>query len=694
MRNMFIHPKKNLPSPPTVSIQQSLASHDSHSAAPDLELRSHQLRYLSDDSDLEGSESDISDDEITTSAPTSSTRLPAVPAFKRRKLDVPLHELRRLRQEQHLEELKGALAAIEKLLKSKKTAFIGGPNGLQAKRARSIQSYLMMVVKKGRLSIDASKRAAESHGFTAEWGGRQVRCWTRLWVSERKLPESLQGRHAKVYSLLSDPAIAAELRAYVRSNKWAINPEKLVQFSQNKLIPAEADKYLKHIIDEEMPLGLKRYMELEIFPRIHLKVGHGISLNTARRWLRQEGFRYLKHRKGLYFDGHDRPDVVDYRQNHFILMMKSYEHRFVRYVVGDVDTEVVAHPHNFVERRLVLCAHDEMTAQANDAVDQYWVFEDEFRLRKKGAGRGLHRSDVICSTVGHLVDAGESLEYGKNYDGYWRGENFCTQVCKIVFVLQLGVECRSDSPYTQLKEKIIPAFEQAHGPGYQALFLIDNSQGHAAYAEDALLVSRMNINPGGKQARMRNGWFISNGIRIEQEMMFSTNHPEHPGEPKGIKTILMERGLYQVSLRSKCKGKCESHATNCCNKRILELQPDFKEQKSLVQEIIDSAGHLCIFLPKFHCELNFIEFFWGRVKKYLRDHCDCTFETLKENMPRALASVELRSIHLWEHRTHRWINAYQSGLGTKDAQLKVQQFSSTKYKSHRRVPETVAQLFD
>ncbi|OAX30637.1 hypothetical protein K503DRAFT_705005 [Rhizopogon vinicolor AM-OR11-026] len=113
----------------------------------------------------------------------------------------------------------------------------------------------------------------------------------------------------------------------------------------------------------------------------------------------------------------------------------------------------------------------------------------------------------------------------------------------------------------------------------------------------------------------------------------------------------------------------------------------FKEQKSLVQEIIERAGHLCIFLPKFHCELNFIEFFWGRVKKYLRDHCDCTFETLKESMPRALASVELRSIRLWEHRTHRWIDAYQSGLGTKDAQLKIRQFSSTKYKSHRRIPE-------
>ena len=35
-----------------------------------------------------------------------------------------------------------------------------------------------------------------------------------------------------------------------------------------------------------------------------------------------------------------------------------------------------------------------------------------------------------------------------------------------------------------------------------------------------------------------------------------------------------------------------------------------------------------------------------------------------------------------------------SGLETKEAQVQVQKFSSTKYKSHRRVPESVAQHFD
>jgi hypothetical protein len=123
-------------------------------------------------------------------------------------------------------------------------------------------------------------------------------------------------------------------------------------------------------------------------------------------------------------------------------------------------------------------------------------------------------------------------------------------------------------------------------------------------------------------------------------------------------------------------------------------QPDFREQRSLVQEVIEAAGHLCIFLPKFHCELNFIEFFWGAVKKYLRDNCDYTFDTLKENLPKALASVDVKTIRKWEHRTMRWLDAYSSGKGTKEAQLHVKQFSSRKYTSHRRIPESIATLMD
>jgi hypothetical protein len=135
---------------------------------------------------------------------------------------------------------------------------------------------------------------------------------------------------------------------------------------------------------------------------------------------------------------------------------------------------------------------------------------------------------------------------------------------------------------------------------------------------------------------------------------------------------------------------CEPEAKDCCARRILDLQPDFQEQKSLVQEVIEATGHLCIFLPKFHCELNFIEFFWGAVKRYLREHCDCTYETLKTNMLPALESVSMETIRKWEHWMYRWMNAYRDGLDAKDAQFKVKEFSSRVYKSHRRVPNTLS----
>ncbi|OBZ73966.1 hypothetical protein A0H81_06580 [Grifola frondosa] len=529
-----------------------------------------------------------------------------------------------------------------------------------------------MILRNDRSAIDASECAAESQGFAAQWG-RMVRQWVRRWVDKRELPVSFKGRHVKVFTLLSDPIICAELRSYVRSNKWSMDPEKLAQFTEKRMIPAIAEEYLRRVVNVEMPHGLKKYLEVELFPRIHMKVGKGISIRTARRWLHREGFRYIEHKKSLYYDGHDRPDVVKYRQEIFLPAMAEHQRHLVEYVIGDVSTEVKK-PLYCMERPLVLVAHDEMTSQANDGKKKSWVLEGEHPLKKKGVGRGIHQSDVICSTVGWLKEASQTLEYGKNYEGYWNGELFVKQIV----------------------EKIIPAFENAHGPGYQALIMVDNSQGHSAYAVDALLASRMNLRPGGKQPRMRDGWYMKDGQQVPQSMTFPPDHPNFPDTPKGMKQVLIEHGLWTPKLRMQCRdGKCpDLDSTTCCAKRILECQPDFMEQRSLVQEVIEAAGHLCIFLPKFHCELNFIEFFWGAVKRYLRENCDYTFPTLQANLPIALASVGVELIRKWEHRMKRWMDAYRDRLSVKDAQLRVREFGTKRYKSHRRIPETLARQLD
>jgi hypothetical protein len=130
----------------------------------------------------------------------------------------------------------------------------------------------------------------------------------------------------------------------------------------------------------------------------------------------------------VYFDGHKRAEVVAYCQNVFLLQMEKYFPCMVHYIMGDVNKESDLEPPNYVEKRLVLVAQDEMTAQANNSAPKSWVLGNDHRLRKKGPGRGLHQSDVICSTVGWLEGASQTLEYGKNYDGYWTGEMFVAQL--------------------------------------------------------------------------------------------------------------------------------------------------------------------------------------------------------------------------------------------------------------------------
>ena len=58
---------------------------------------------------------------------------------------------------------------------------------------------------------------------------------------------------------------------------------------------------------------------------------------------------------------------------------------------------------------------------------------------------------------------------------------------------------------------------------------------------------------------------------------------------------------------------------------MLSTQPDFSSECSALQHAVETPvmiegvrclRHLCFFLPKFHCELNWIERMWGASKAY------------------------------------------------------------------------------
>lgn len=78
-------------------------------------------------------------------------------------------------------------------------------------------------------------------------------------------------------------------------------------------------------------------------------------------------------------------------------------------------------------------------------------------------------------------------------------------------------------------------------------------------------------------------------------------------EAKGLKAVLEERGFDVSNLRAKCSPVCPFENTNCCMAHLLSHQHDFTNQISMLEALITKAGHLCLFLPKFHCDLNPIE---------------------------------------------------------------------------------------
>ena len=44
--------------------------------------------------------------------------------------------------------------------------------------------------------------------------------------------------------------------------------------------------------------------------------------------------------------------------------------------------------------------------------------------------------------------------------------------------------------------------------------------------------------------------------------------------------------------------------------------------RSRLQERVEDAGHISLFYPKFHCEPNWNEYYWGSYKHLTRKHCN------------------------------------------------------------------------
>lgn len=182
-------------------------------------------------------------------------------------------------------------------------------------------------------------------------------------------------------------------------------------------------------------------------------------------------------------------------------------------------------------------------------------------------------------------------------------------------------------------------------PGAIGLFAFDNATTHQKRADDALSARYMPKNPGWNSQNAPKNCMRSARLPdgSPQSLYFSSDHPTYPGQFKGMAQILTERNIDIRGKLSQCTNfKCADLNASCCCRRILFNQPDFQEQKSALQEYIESRGHKAIFYPKYHCELNFIEQCWGRAKYYYRMLPRTSNEKeMEENVISSLDSIPL-----------------------------------------------------
>src|SRR5260370_20976423 len=93
-----------------------------------------------------------------------------------------------------------------------------------------------------------------------------------------------------------------------------------------------------------------------------------ISLRTGQRWLKTMGYCWKREKKGQYSDGHEREDVVKYRQHVFLPAMAKYGETTRKW---NEDGEVITEPNT--GRHTIVWFHDKLIFYAHDRRKNCWV---------------------------------------------------------------------------------------------------------------------------------------------------------------------------------------------------------------------------------------------------------------------------------------------------------------------------------
>ncbi|KAJ7498272.1 hypothetical protein B0H11DRAFT_1713093 [Mycena galericulata] len=209
------------------------------------------------------------------------------------------------------------------------------------------------------------------------WLARKIREWAINFCKDKKnIPSHMYGRFNS--SVIADEDIAGDIHLHLQS--------------LGKFVSAKA---------------IVRYVATPEF-QARLRVKRKISIRTAQSWMKKMGYRWKKEPRGMYSDGHEREDVVYYRQNVFLPRWRALQARARHYnsYHTELEIEIDAGMRAWMssdKRIVVIWVHDESTFYANDRRDLRWVHESEkASIKPKGEGASQMVGDFVSDTYGWM----------------------------------------------------------------------------------------------------------------------------------------------------------------------------------------------------------------------------------------------------------------------------------------------------
>jgi hypothetical protein len=215
---------------------------------------------------------------------------------------------------------------------------------LQINQLLILRNFATLCLK-GYQTIAASFEIARQwHEKDGTHFTRKVRSLARHYQLFEQLPQEKRGGVRKGRTLLLDETMRSAARDWLASQKTG----------------------------EVTPRRFQHALNNEILPSLNISLKNPLCERTASRWLIRLGWRMTTIRKGVYMDGHEREDVVQYRNEEFLPRMKKYEAQMTHYVVDGETLKPIEPDLQPGQKKIIALFQDESSFHANEYKSSAW----------------------------------------------------------------------------------------------------------------------------------------------------------------------------------------------------------------------------------------------------------------------------------------------------------------------------------